>query len=64
MSEYLAIPNKSEEHKLFEEYGMTNDQVQKDVAIVKKWMMTQPNLPEFPESKNGHYYQIEYYAND
>lgn len=53
MSEYLVIPNEVEEDRLFKHYNMTKEQVKKDVAIVRKWMLTQPNLPVFPESKNG-----------
>lgn len=55
MPEYLVIPNEDEEERLFKHYDMTKEQVKKDVAIVRKWMSTQPNLPEFPASKNGSY---------
>lgn len=55
MSEYLVIPNEDEEERLFKQYNMTKERVKKDVAIVKKWMLTQPHLPEFPESKNSNY---------
>jgi len=55
MQEYLVIPNVQEENRLFNDYDMTKEQVKRDVAIVRKWMLTQPHLPEFPESKNGNY---------
>lgn len=60
MPEYLAIPNEQEVDRLFKAYDMTKEQVKRDVAVVRKWMSSQPHLPEFPESKNGNYsYRIK-----
>lgn len=56
MSEFLGIPNENEVKRLYQEYGMMEDQVKRDVALVRKWMLTQPHLPVFPESKNSNYY--------
>lgn len=56
MPEYLVVPNEQQIERLFKEYGMTNEQVKRDVAIVRKWMLSQPHLPEFPESKNGNFF--------
>lgn len=53
MPEYLVIPNEQEADKLLKEYDMTNENIKSDVAIVRKWMLTQPHLPVLPESKNG-----------
>lgn len=53
MPDYLTIPNEAEVKKLYKEYGMTEDQVERDVARVRKWMLSQPHLPVFPESKNS-----------
>jgi len=50
-----VIPNEDEVKKLYKEYGMTEDQVKRDVARVRKWMLSQPHLPVFPESKNSNY---------
>lgn len=55
MPEYYVIPNESEVNRLTKEYGLIKEQVNKDVATVRNWMVTQPNLPKFPESKNGNY---------
>lgn len=62
MAEYFILPNELEENKLFEQYNMTTAQVKNDVSVIRRWMLTQPNLPEFPESKNGnHPYIWQYY---
>ncbi|XP_060881508.1 alpha-tocopherol transfer protein-like [Metopolophium dirhodum] len=52
MPEYHVIPNEEEVKRLKKEYGLTKDQITKDVATVRSWMLTQPHLPKFPESKN------------
>lgn len=53
MNNCIVLSNEFDENSLFKEYNMTNTQVKKDVAIIRKWMLTQQNLPELPESKNG-----------
>lgn len=53
MPEYLVIPNDYEVDKLLKEYDMTKEEVKSDVAIVRKWMLSQPHLPVLPDSKNG-----------
>jgi len=55
MPEYHVIPNEYEVSRLMKEYGLSKQQVKKDVATVRNWMLTQPHLPKFPESKNGNY---------
>lgn len=55
MPEYHVIPNEEEVKRLKKEYGLTKDQITKDVATVRSWMLTQPHLPKLPESKNGNY---------
>jgi len=55
MPEYHVIPNEEEVKRLQKEYGLTKDQITKDVAMVRSWMLTQSHLPKFPESKNGNY---------
>ncbi|XP_050435849.1 alpha-tocopherol transfer protein-like [Adelges cooleyi] len=52
MSELLILPNSQEVANLYHEYDMNQSQVKRDVANIRKWMTTQPHLPEFPESKN------------
>lgn len=58
MPEYHVIPNEEEVKRLKKEYGLTKDQITKDVATVRNWMLTQPHLPKFPESKNGNYLSL------
>lgn len=53
MPEYLVIPNEQEVDNLLIEYNMTHENIKSDVAIVRKWMLSQPHLPVLPESKNG-----------
>lgn len=53
MADYLDLPNELEVNRLFVDYNMTSTQIKKDIAIIRKWMLTRSNLPEFPESKNG-----------
>lgn len=53
MPEFLVIPNEHEEIRLLKDYGMTKEQIKTDVSNVRKWMQSQPHLPEFPESKIG-----------
>jgi len=55
MPEYYVIPNEDGVKKIMKEYGLSKDQIDKDVATVRDWMLTQPHLPKFPESKNGNY---------
>lgn len=60
MTELLVIPNEREEARVFKEYGMTEEQVKTDVAAIRQWMLLQPYLPEFPDSKNGNYTHGDY----
>jgi hypothetical protein len=53
MPEFLVIPNKYEETRLFKDYNMNKEQIKDDVSNIRKWIISQPHLPEFPESKNG-----------
>lgn len=55
MTERLIIPKECEVDRIFKDYNMTKEQVKQDVANIRKWMQSQPYLPEFPESKNGNY---------
>uniref|UniRef100_A0A2S2QXJ0 Alpha-tocopherol transfer protein-like n=1 Tax=Sipha flava TaxID=143950 RepID=A0A2S2QXJ0_9HEMI len=52
MPEFLVIPNKYEETRLFKDYNMNKEQIKVDVSNIRKWIISQPHLPEFPESKN------------
>ncbi|XP_025203008.1 alpha-tocopherol transfer protein-like [Melanaphis sacchari] len=52
MPEYYVIPNQDEVKRLIKEYGMKKEEINKDVVTVKNWMLVQPHLPKFPESKN------------
>ncbi|XP_050535767.1 uncharacterized protein LOC126902484 [Daktulosphaira vitifoliae] len=57
-----CIPVSKEVDRLYSEYGMNKDQVKADVANIRKWMLTQPHLPIFPEEKSEELnYQIEGY---
>jgi len=60
MPEYHVIPNEEEVKRLKKEYGLTKDQITKDVATVRCWMLTQPHLPKLPESKNGNHLSLHY----